>query len=171
VPIPGACAVIAALSVSGLPTDRFAFEGFLPAKAKQRCDKLSELSKDTRTLVFYEAPHRLSEALADIAATLGPARRTVVARELTKQFETIYYGSAQELCDRAQGESDMSRGEIVIVVAGATDASSTTLEVDTVLRVLLSELPPAQAAKLTARLTNAPRDELYRRAVELSPKE
>jgi 16S rRNA (cytidine1402-2'-O)-methyltransferase len=170
VPVPGACALIAALSASGLPTDRFAFEGFLPAKSKQRCSKLSEISKDERTLVFYEAPHRLSEALEDIAATLGPARRTVVARELTKQFETIYYGTARELCDRAKNDTDMSRGEMVIVVAGATEVSSTTLEADTVLRVLLSELSPAQAAKLAARLTNATRDELYRRAVELGAK-
>lgn len=170
VPIPGACAMIAALSVSGLPTDRFAFEGFLPAKAKQRHDKLTELATDSRTLVFYEAPHRLNETLADIAEVFGASRSVVVARELTKQFETLYYGTAQELSERSRRDADMSRGEIVIAVAGATESSSTNLEADTVLRVLLTELPPAQAAKLASRLTEVSRDELYRRAIELNPK-
>jgi 16S rRNA (cytidine1402-2'-O)-methyltransferase len=166
--VPGACAVIAALSIAGLPTDRFAFEGFLPTKAKQRRDRLASLNSDPRTLVFYEAPHRVGAALMDIAATFGAQRRVVVARELTKQFETLYYGTAQELADRAADDSDMQRGEIVIAVAGADEQSPSVMEADHVLRVLLAELAPAQAAKLAARLTDGKRDELYRRAVELS---
>ncbi|HYM36346.1 MAG TPA: SAM-dependent methyltransferase, partial [Steroidobacteraceae bacterium] len=153
---------------SGFPTDRFAFEGFLPAKSAQRCELLASLKADTHTLIFYEAPHRLAETLSDIATTLGD-RRVVVARELTKQFETIYYGTANELAQRAQKDADMNRGEIVILVEGAHDASAKKIAFDTeqVLRVLLDELKPAQAAKLTARLTGEKRDELYRRAVEL----
>jgi 16S rRNA (cytidine1402-2'-O)-methyltransferase len=167
VPIPGACAAIAALSVAGLPTDRFAFEGFLPAKEKQRRERLMALSRDARTLVFYEAPHRLNATLQDIAATFGAQRRVAVARELTKQFETLYQGSAQELATRSKGDADMNRGEIVIVVAGADEQAPVMPEAEQVLRVLLAELTPAQAAKLTARLTNGKRDDLYRRAVEL----
>jgi 16S rRNA (cytidine1402-2'-O)-methyltransferase len=167
VPIPGACAAIAALSVAGLPTDRFAFEGFLPAKEKQRRERLMALSRDARTLVFYEAPHRLNATLQDIAATFGAQRRVAVARELTKQFETLSQGSAQELATRSKGDADMNRGEIVIVVAGADEQAPVMPEAEQVLRVLLAELTPAQAAKLTARLTNGKRDDLYRRAVEL----
>ncbi len=168
VPIPGACAAIAALSVAGLPTDRFAFEGFLSAKAKQRREVLANLSHERRTTIFYEAPHRLRATLQDMVAILGAQRRLVIARELTKQFETLYYGTAQELASRTEQDADMCRGEIVIVVAGAEQEATASLDADHVLRVLLAELPPAQAAKLAARLTSSKRDELYRRALELS---
>jgi 16S rRNA (cytidine1402-2'-O)-methyltransferase len=143
-PIPGPCAVIAALSAAGLPSDRFAFEGFLPSKAAQRRERLASLLAETRTLIFYEAPHRLAAVLSDIGEMAGD-RRVVIARELTKQFETLYYGSAKELAARAQRDEDMVRGEFVI-------------------------LPKAQAAKLAARLTGVEREELYRRALELSGK-
>jgi len=168
IPIPGACAAIVALSAAGLPTDRFAFEGFLPAKASGRRERLEALCNDERTLVFYEAPHRLRETLGDIATVLGE-RRVVVARELTKQYESFYYGSAVELATRAAQDADMSRGEIVIVVAGAPEqARGTAVDADKVLRTLLEELSPAQAAKLTAKLTGEKRSELYDRAVALS---
>jgi 16S rRNA (cytidine1402-2'-O)-methyltransferase len=169
IPIPGACAAIVALSAAGLPTDRFAFEGFLPAKASGRRERLDTLCKDERTLIFYEAPHRLTDMLADIATVFGD-RRVVVARELTKQYETFYYGTAQELALRATQDADMNRGEIVVVVAGspAMARQATAMDADKVLRTLLEELSPAQAAKLTAKLTGEKRSELYDRAVTLS---
>jgi len=170
VPIPGACAAIVALSAAGLPTDRFAYEGFLPAKASGRRERLAALCKDERTLLFYEAPHRLTETLADIAIICGSDRRVVVARELTKQFETFYYGTAQELATRATQDADMNRGEIVIVVAGAPaqERNANAMDTDKVLRTLLEELSPAQSAKLTAKLTGEKRSELYDKAVAMS---
>jgi 16S rRNA (cytidine1402-2'-O)-methyltransferase len=172
VPIPGACAAIVALSAAGLPTDRFAFEGFLPSKGVARRDRLAALAQTTHTLIFYEAPHRLAETLADIAATCGATRQVVVARELTKQYETFYYGEAHELAQRATQDADMNRGEIVIVVAGATAParSGSAIDVDKVLRILLDELSPAQAAKLTAKLTGEKRSDLYDKAVAMNAK-
>jgi 16S rRNA (cytidine1402-2'-O)-methyltransferase len=172
VPIPGACAAVAALSISGLPTDRFAFEGFLPAKAAARRDRLASLRQAEHTLIFYEAPHRLADTLDAMAEAFGTDRTAVVAREITKQFESTYRGTLAELSQRAKSDSDMSRGEIVIVVAGTADRSedSIAMDVEQVLRTLLEELPPAQAAKLAAKLTGTKRGELYDRAVELSAK-
>jgi len=171
VPIPGACAAVAALSAAGLATDRFAFEGFLPAKAAGRRARLETLAQDERTLIFYEAPHRLAETLADIAGVYGE-RRVTVARELTKQFETMYYGTAQELALRATQDADMNRGEIVIVVAGASPEtrSATSLDADKLLRTLLEEVAPALAAKLAAKLTGEKRSELYDRAIAMNVK-
>jgi 16S rRNA (cytidine1402-2'-O)-methyltransferase len=170
--VPGPSAAIAALSVSGLPVDRFAFEGFLPAKAAARRNALALLERETRTLVFYEAPHRLREVLADMALAFGKERRAAVARELTKRFETTYYGTLQELADRAGDDADMNRGELVLLVAGAApkDPGASTLESSQVLRTLLEELPAAQAAKLTARLTGVARADLYALAVSLQKK-
>ncbi|MBC7984500.1 MAG: 16S rRNA (cytidine(1402)-2'-O)-methyltransferase [Candidatus Obscuribacterales bacterium] len=170
VPIPGPCAVIAALSVAGLPTDKFVFEGFLAAKSSARCEQLAALKHETRTLVFYEAPHRIVETLQDMAERLGGARQATVARELTKQFETLYHASLAELAARAKDDNDMQRGEIVIVVAGAAASAVQTTQLDAaeVLRVLMEELPASQAAKLAARLTGAKRSELYEMAVAVS---
>ena len=168
-PIPGPTAAITALSVSGLPTDRFAFEGFLPAKSVARKNVLAELLQEARTLIFYEAPHRLSEVLLDMAEALGAERRASIGRELTKRFETMYYGTLAELAERSKQDPDMSRGELVIVVAGLTAARSAPLSIDAdkVLRTLLEELPAAQAAKLAARITGEKRSVLYERAVQL----
>lgn len=170
--VPGPSALIAALSVSGLPVDRFAFEGFLPAKTAARRNALTALEREMRTLVFYEAPHRLPEVLADMVLAFGKERRAAVARELTKRFETTYYGTLQELAERAVDDADMSRGELVLVVAGATSGNQDvlTLESGQVLRTLLDELPAAQAAKLAARLTGAARADLYALAVSLQKK-
>jgi len=172
IPIPGACAAIAALSVAGLPTDRFAFEGFLPAKAGARREALEALRVAPHTLIFYEAPHRLTATLEALAECFGGGRRAVVARELTKQFETVYHGTLSELSIRAASDSDMNRGEIVIVVGGAPSQvnESTAMDADQVLRTLLGELSPAQAAKLTAKLTGAKRSELYDRALAMGEK-
>lgn len=171
VAVPGACAAVAALSIAGLPTDRFAFEGFLAAKGAARRSQLEAVSAETRTLIFYEAPHRIVETLADMAAVLGGERAASLSRELTKRFETTYYGSLAELAQKAANDADMSRGEIVIVVAGAL-AVTTPMQMDAqkILRVLIEELSPAQAAKLTAKLTGAKRSELYDLAASLTKK-
>jgi 16S rRNA (cytidine1402-2'-O)-methyltransferase len=170
VAIPGPCAAIAALSVAGLPTDRFVFEGFLPAKSAARRTRLGELVAEPRTLVFYEAPHRLVDLLRDLAAVFPPQRKAVVSRELTKRFESTYAGPLQELLDLAERDADMSRGEIVVIVAGAAASGrgAQSLNAEQVLRALLEELPPAQAAKIAARLTGEKRADLYEQAIRLS---
>ena len=170
VAVPGACALIAALSIAGLPTDRFAYEGFLPAKGGPRRQRLESLASESRTLVFYEAPHRLRELLADLASVFGGERRAVVSREITKRFETTYAGSLQSLQERAEQDPDMSRGELVVVVGGreGEPQSSIQLDPEQVLRTLLEDLSPSQAAKTGAKLTGAKRADLYEMALRLS---
>jgi 16S rRNA (cytidine1402-2'-O)-methyltransferase len=168
VAVPGACAAIAALSIAGLPTDRFIFEGFLPAKSAARRSHLASLAMESRTLVFYEAPHRLRETLEDMATVFGAERRATVSRELTKRFETSYSGSLQELTGQALQDENMSRGEIVIVVAGADpQPNALALDAQPLLRALLDELSPAQAAKIAARITGTKRAELYDLALRI----
>lgn len=167
--VPGPCAAIAALSIAGLETERFAFEGFLPAKAAARRARLAALRGDSRTLIFYEAPHRLRESLEDLSTAFGPARRAVIARELTKLFETVYRGSLEELMQRARQDADLQRGEIVIVVEGAPSAAQAqAAEIEHVLGVLLAQLSVSQAADLAAALTGASRNTAYRLALKMS---
>lgn len=168
VAIPGACAAIAALSVAGLPTHRFAFEGFLPAKSAARSERLAQLAREERTLIFYEAPHRLAEVLRDMVQLLGAQRRASISRELTKRFETTYSGTLAQLHEAAERDSDMTRGEIVIIVGGAP-APNAAIEFDaqTLLRALLAELPPSQAAKVAAHLTGGRRGDLYEEALRI----
>jgi 16S rRNA (cytidine1402-2'-O)-methyltransferase len=167
--VPGPCAAIAALSIAGLPTDRFVFEGFLPAKAAAREARLKELAGDTRTLVFYEAPHRLQETLAQMSEWLGPQRGAAVAREITKAFETVYRGELATLAERAALDADMQRGEIVIVVEGAAaNASVDEQDLERVLKELLAVLPVSQAASIAARLTGINRNRAYRAALALA---
>jgi 16S rRNA (cytidine1402-2'-O)-methyltransferase len=170
--IPGPCAAIAALSVAGLETERFAFEGFLPAKSAARRERLEALRAQPRTLICYEAPHRLGESLEDLSTVLGGARRAVVARELTKTFETVYRGTLAQLAERAREDADMKRGEIVILIEGATatTAEAGEKEIERVLRVLLTELSVSQASDLAAALTGAGRNVVYRLALQLSGK-
>jgi 16S rRNA (cytidine1402-2'-O)-methyltransferase len=169
VAVPGACAAIAALSVAGLPTDRFCFEGFLPARQAARRERLAGLVDEARTLVFYEAPQRIAEALADAATTLGGERRAVLARELTKLHESVYHGTLAELAARASSDPDLRRGELVLVVAGATPrVADVDAERDRVLLALLKALPPSRAATVAAELTGAGRNDCYRRALELA---
>lgn len=166
--VPGACAAIVALSVAGLPTDRFVFEGFLPTKTGARQRALEALRGETRTLIFYEAPHRLQESLEQLSAVMGADRNGVVCRELTKMFESIYRGSLAQLAQRAAVDADMTRGEAVIIVEGAAVADSDAdPEVERVLTVLLTQLPVKQAAELAAQLTGAARNDVYSRALEL----
>ncbi|MDB6061829.1 MAG: rRNA ((1402)-2-O)-methyltransferase [Verrucomicrobiaceae bacterium] len=160
VPIPGSCAVIAALSAAGLPTDRFVFEGFLSAKMQARQQRLRELQRESRTLVFYEAPHRLFEMLADCAAIFGEARVGVIAREITKLHETIYRAPLGEL-SRWVVEHQQDRGECVILIHGDQRESVIAAESEQVLRVLLEELPVKQAAALAAKITGLKKNDLY----------
>ena len=170
VPVPGASALIAALSVAGLPTDRFAFEGFLPAKSVSRRKLLTGLEAESRTLVFYESSHRIADLLEDMFAVFGGERQIVVLRELTKLYESIYRGTATEILQHMAADSDRSRGEFVVVVAGKVcDESADALAVlnaDKVLAVLLEVLPVKQAAAVAARLTGLPKNQLYRQALE-----
>jgi 16S rRNA (cytidine1402-2'-O)-methyltransferase len=166
-PIPGACAVIAALSAAGLPSDRFCFEGFLPARAAARRRRLAELAADPRTFVIYEAPHRIAASLADIAAACGGTRRACIARELTKRFETFYRGSLDELVARAQSDEDLRRGESVIIVEGALPEPLSAGRLDETLTVLLRFLPPSAASEAAAELTGVRKNEAYARALEL----
>ena len=162
-PIPGACAAIAALSAAGLPSDRFVFEGFLPAKSAARRAALQVLRADPRTLIFYESSHRIVESLADLAAEFGGEREAVVARELTKQFETVLDGTLAGLAQRVAVDADQQRGEFVVLVKGAGDHDDAAklMEGLRVYRILSAELPPSRAAKLAAEITGAPRKALY----------
>ncbi|UGB38569.1 16S rRNA (cytidine(1402)-2'-O)-methyltransferase [Frateuria soli] len=162
VPIPGACAAIAALSVAGLPSDRFVFEGFLPPKAAARRSRLRELAGEPRTLIFYESSHRVAESLADMREVFGGAREAVLARELTKLFETVIGEPLEELAARVAGDPDQQRGECVILVAGRGEEADTRLaEGQRVFALLREEMAPAKAAKLAAAITGAPRKALY----------
>lgn len=169
-PIPGPSAVIAALSASGLPTDRFVFEGFLPAKSAPRRARLEGLATETRTLVFYEAVHRLQESLADMAQVFGGGRAAVVARELTKLHETISHGTLSELIEAFDKHSEELKGEVVILVAGASAVQSgaANVEAERLLRILLEELPVKQAASLAARISGGKKNQLYAKAVEIA---
>jgi 16S rRNA (cytidine1402-2'-O)-methyltransferase len=167
-PIPGPSAAVAALSASGLPCDRFCFEGFLPSRAAARRRRLAELAAEPRTLVLYEAPHRLAECLGDLAAACGEGRRACVARELTKRFETFYRGSLGELAARANSDADLARGESVILVEGAPPAEPGIARLDETLAVLLRHLAPSAAAAAAASLTGVRRADAYSRALALS---
>jgi 16S rRNA (cytidine1402-2'-O)-methyltransferase len=167
-PVPGPSAAIAALSASGLPCDRFCFEGFLPARAAARRQRLAELAAEARTLIVYEAPHRIADCLADLAATCGAARRACVAREITKRFETFYRGTLGELAERAKSDADMARGESVIVVEGAPPVEPGAAQLDHMLAVLLRHLPPSAAAAAAANLAGVRRSDAYARALALT---
>ena len=162
IPVPGACAAIAALSVAGLPSDRFVFEGFLPPKAAARRSRLQELASDARTLIFYESSHRVAESLADMRDVFGADREAVLARELTKLFETVLGAPLAALAARVVADPDQQRGEHVILVAGrGEEADAKLAEGQRVFAILREELPPAKAAKLAAAISGAPRKALY----------
>jgi len=161
-PVPGACAAIAALSVAGLPSDRFTFEGFLPAKGSGRRERLQGLAAETRTLVFYESSHRITESLADMVATFGAERPAVLARELTKLFETVLDGTLASLLQQVEADDNQRKGEFVVMVQGAADDEQAQLAAGRRMYAKLSEhLPPSTAAKLAAEITGAPRKALY----------
>jgi len=171
VPVPGACALVAALSAAGLATDRFTFEGFLPAKTAGRLAVLDALRNEARTMLFYEAPHRIVECLVDIQQSFGSEREITFARELTKTFETILHTTVGALLETVRNDMNQQKGEIVLVIAGKA-ATTDTLDVQTLhtLQVLLDEMPVKQAAALAARITGAKKNLLYDTALELKHK-
>lgn len=161
-PVPGACAAIAALSVAGLPSDRFVFEGFLPAKPSARREHLRTLVSEPRTLVFYESSHRIAESLADLVAVFGAQRPAAIARELTKLFETVLDGELAALLAQVEADQNQRKGEFVVMVQGAAaDADARLAEGRRVHALLRDHLPPSTAAKLAAEITGAPRKALY----------
>lgn len=168
VPIPGPCAVIAALSAAGLPTDKFIFEGFLPAKTHAKQEQLQALVQEPRTLVFYEAPHRLLATLETMVLVFGEAREVVVARELTKLFESIRSASLQAMLTYYEAHPEECKGEIVIMLAGAKEEmQDQTAELQRVLGLLMAELPLKQAVSLAAALTGIRKNEVYALALTL----
>ena len=161
-PLPGPCAFVAALSVAGLPSDRFVFEGFLPAKAAARRERLAQLAAEPRTLAFYESAHRIEDALADCVAAFGGERPAVLARELTKLFETVLDGPLAALLAQVQADPNQRKGEFVLLVQGAgEDADAKVAEGRRLYATLSQHLPPSTAAKLAAELSGAPRKALY----------
>ena len=168
-PVPGACAAMAALSVAGLASDRFVFEGFLPAKQNQRRAALEALDKEPRTLIFYEAPHRIQAMLSDLSEVLGSAREVVLARELTKTYETVIKTSVGALLERVTEDTDQQRGELVLVVQGCADSSvsADSREQTRVLSILLEDLSVKQAANLAAKITGGSRNRLYQQALQM----
>jgi len=169
VPVPGACALIAALSAAGLPSDRFIFEGFLPAKAAARRARLEELKEEPRTLIFYEAPHRILESLGDFRNVFGGDRMAVLGRELTKTFETLKGLPLSELCAWVEADSNQQRGECVVLVEGwhpPQGESGVNAEALRVLDLLLAEMPLKRAAAIAAEITGVRKNLLYQAALE-----
>ena len=169
VPVPGACALIAALSAAGLPSDRFIFEGFLPAKAVGRRAKLEHVKEEPRTLIFYEAPHRILECLQDMELVFGAERPALLARELTKTFETLKGLPLGELRAFVESDSNQQRGECVVLVAGWTppeDEDIVGAQARRVLDLLLEEMPLKRAAALAAEITGVRKNLLYQVALE-----
>lgn len=161
-PIPGASAVITALSVSGLPTDRWVFEGFLPSKTGARTKRLAQLAEESRTLVFYESSHRILDSLKDMAEVFGAQRPVAVARELTKTFETVLRGSFEEVVSQVESDANQQKGEFVVVVGGATEASEDFgLSPRKLAETLAPLMPPKQAAAAMVELIGGRKKQWY----------
>ena len=169
IPVPGACAAIAALSAAGLPSDRFVFEGFPPAKSAARRAVFEKLREEARTLIFYESPHRILESLKEMTEIFGPEREAVLARELTKQFETVRNGTLTELSEWVNRDPHQQLGEFVILIHGVPRAEREAVdeEAERILRILLEGLPVSQAAALAAKITGLKKNRLYEFALSL----
>lgn len=167
IPIPGASALITALSAAGFPADRFLFEGFLPAKPQARQTRLESLKNETRTLVFYEAPHRIHDSISSLCAAFGDEREGALVKELTKLHETVYRAPLSELKAWLEADPARQKGEFVLVIGGAEqiDQSEDEAEAWRILDILRAELPLKQAAQLTAQITGLPRNKLYKHAL------
>ena len=169
IPVPGACAAIAALSAVGLPSDRFSFQGFLASKQSQRLQQLEKLKDETQTLIFYEAPHRILDSVKDMAAVFGTDRPVGFAREITKTFETIKKMALGELVEFIAADHHQQKGEIVLVVGGASEEKDIEQEkLDQLLQRLLQDLSVKAASQLAADLTGIKKKIAYQRALELS---
>lgn len=167
VPIPGPCALVAAICASGLPSDRFTFEGFPPAKSAARVKIFESLVDEQRTLVFYESPHRITQSLEDMVSVFGGNREIAMARELTKTYETFLVGTLDEVQQQVMSDPNQQKGEMVLIVKGADDANSKDdAEQQRVLNLLLAELPLKQAAALTAKITGGQKNALYQMALK-----
>ncbi len=170
IPLPGASAVIAALSASGLPTDRFLFEGFLPRTQVKRRKRLQQLVDFPSTLVFYESPHRILHCLDDMRSLFGEDRRVVLARELTKQYETFIDQPLGQLLQTVAADANQQRGEFVVMVAACENRVTLPGSVERVLQILVDEMPPNQAAKIAARISGQPKRELYQLLLKMKEK-
>ena len=169
-PVPGVSAVTAALSVAGLPTDRWVFEGFLPAKSGQRQQRLQQLAGESRTLVIYESSHRIERCLDDIVEVLGSDRPLSLARELTKQFETVLRGSAAEIREQVANDADQRKGEFVLMIGGAAEtppATQSQLDGEQLMRVLAPLMPPKAAAATLVELIGGRKKDWYERIIAL----
>ena len=169
IPIPGPSALITALCASGLPSDRFVFEGFLPAKSKARQNRLLQLKSEYRTVILYESPHRILASVTDMIEQLGGERTVVLARELTKTYETIYESSLDKLLLWLRADMNQQKGEMVILIKAADNqiTDQDEVEIERILRLLLDELPLKQAALLTAKITGRHKNDIYSRALAL----
>ena len=168
IPLPGPCAAITALSASGLPSDRFTFEGFLPSKEKARADKLLALKEDPRTLIFYESPHRIEHSLTTMVEVLGGERHVVMAREVTKTFETFLSGPVSEVLATVSTDPNQQKGEIVLMVHGyhlSDDEAIPTVAINT-LKLLCEELPLKKAAAIAAQIHGLKKNALYKYGLE-----
>ncbi|MFZ7240516.1 16S rRNA (cytidine(1402)-2'-O)-methyltransferase [Avibacterium avium] len=168
VPIPGACAAIAGLCASGIASDRFCFEGFLPAKSKARCDKLENLAKEDRTLIFYESTHRILDCLADMEKVFGAERYVVLARELTKTWETIHGDEVGALRQWVSEDPNRSKGEMVLIVEGKVNSEEESFSPEAVkaLTLIAKELPLKKAAAIVAELYGYKKNALYQFGLE-----
>lgn len=168
VPIPGVSAVVTALSVSGLPSDRFVFEGFLPAKLGAKTKRLDTFLYESRTVIFYESPHRILDTLKAMSEVYGADRYLVVARELTKTFETIKGDSLGALLEWAEGDANQQKGEFVLLLDGVADSPDvSSTEQDKMLTLLMAEMPIKKASKIVSELVGGNKKELYQRALEI----
>ena len=167
VPVAGPCAATAALSAAGLPTDRYCFEGFLPAKQKARRDKLAELKSETRSIVLYESVHRIRDCLADLVDVFGTDRKAFIGRELTKMHEQCVQATLGDLQRQLDAGEIVSKGEFVVVVTGSDEEQTSSFEVDQLLAELVAHLPPKDAAKIAAKVTGNKRNDLYERLLQL----
>lgn len=168
IPLPGPCAAITALSASGLPSDRFTFEGFLPSKEKARADKLLALKEDPRTLIFYESPHRIEHSLTTMVEVLGGDRHVVMAREVTKTFETFLCGPVSDVLAKVSSDANQQKGEIVLMVHGhhlSDDEAVPTVAINT-LKLLCEELPLKKAAAIAAQIHGLKKNALYKYGLE-----
>jgi len=166
VPVPGACAMVAALSVSGIATDRFAFEGFLASKSATRQKQLKALVNEQRTMIFYESTHRIESSIGDMKSIFGGERHATIARELTKTFETIYTDTLDNLINWMHGDKQQKKGEFVVIVSGnPQESSSSEIEADRMVDILLTQLPITQAASLVAEISGERKKDLYQRAL------
>ena len=167
-PIPGACAAIAALSVAGLPTDRFSFEGFLPSKSGARQATLKALSDEPRTMVFYDAPRRAIDTVRDIVETLGGDRYIVIAREITKTFETVHSDTAENFLAWLEQDANQLKGEMVLIIEGHKPAENEmSAEVINTLKLLLAEMKPKKACAIVAEIYGVKKNALYEVALAL----